>query len=365
MTAGFSELRAALQERLKVVADHESRDRNPQAHLEQLKSAASRLDAAIAQLPAQCDPESAPLPWQAKLRQGARLAGKSAFLADAPLGRRTAFPRPYRLLRGHCRDSRLCACQAVWGSLLHIGKMKAASSLLILIATIGLARAGSFAGAPPFTNNSPLLSGMDGIYQAVASGTNLTGVFSFQISGGVQTPTQNVTLNSWVFFVDGNVIQGSVAAAISQGRVAGVLNAGTANLPTDDDGSLILPTAFIIPGNAASGRFSGNISYASDLGAFSGDGVLSGTPERTDQLIFILDPATLPDNTIINADFNPVQSIPVLIPGSSFPQTDFVFQGTRVFSGAAAPATSGATTGTSSGTSPGAATTSTTINVTP
>ena len=96
--------------------------------------------------------------------------------------------------------------------------MKAASSLLILIATIGLARAGSFAGAPPFTNNSPLLSGMDGIYQAVASGTNLTGVFSFQISGGVQTPTQNVTLNSWVFFVDGNVIQGSVAAAISQGE---------------------------------------------------------------------------------------------------------------------------------------------------
>ena len=57
MTAGFSELRAALQERLKVVADHESRDRNPQAHLEQLKSAASRLDAAIAQLPVQCDPE--------------------------------------------------------------------------------------------------------------------------------------------------------------------------------------------------------------------------------------------------------------------------------------------------------------------
>ena len=57
MTAGFSELRAALQERLKVVADHESRDRNPQAHLEQLKSAASRLDAAIARLPVQCDPE--------------------------------------------------------------------------------------------------------------------------------------------------------------------------------------------------------------------------------------------------------------------------------------------------------------------
>ena len=74
--------------------------------------------------------------------------------------------------------------------------MKAASSLLILIATIGLARAGSFqpaalamAGPPPFTNESPLLSGMDGIYQAIASGVNLTGVFSFQIVDGIQTST--------------------------------------------------------------------------------------------------------------------------------------------------------------------------------
>ena len=57
MTTVFSELRAALQERLSVVADHELRDRDPQAHLEQLKSAASRLDAAIARLPVQCDPD--------------------------------------------------------------------------------------------------------------------------------------------------------------------------------------------------------------------------------------------------------------------------------------------------------------------
>ena len=44
-------------ERLRIVADHELRDRDPQAHLDQLKAAASRLEAAIAQLPAQCDPE--------------------------------------------------------------------------------------------------------------------------------------------------------------------------------------------------------------------------------------------------------------------------------------------------------------------
>jgi hypothetical protein len=53
----FSDLRDALQERLRIVANHDLRDRDPQAHLDQLKIAASRLDAAIARLPAQCDPD--------------------------------------------------------------------------------------------------------------------------------------------------------------------------------------------------------------------------------------------------------------------------------------------------------------------
>ena len=57
MNEAFSDLRGALQERLRIVADHDLRDRDPQAHLDQLKSAASRLDEAIAQLPAQCDPD--------------------------------------------------------------------------------------------------------------------------------------------------------------------------------------------------------------------------------------------------------------------------------------------------------------------
>jgi hypothetical protein len=57
MKADFSELTEALRQRLNLVGDHEFRDRDPKGHLEQLKSAASRLDAAIAQLPIQCDPE--------------------------------------------------------------------------------------------------------------------------------------------------------------------------------------------------------------------------------------------------------------------------------------------------------------------
>jgi hypothetical protein len=57
MNAEFLELRNALQERLGVIADHELRARDPGAHLERLKRAASRLDAAIGKLPQQCDRE--------------------------------------------------------------------------------------------------------------------------------------------------------------------------------------------------------------------------------------------------------------------------------------------------------------------
>jgi hypothetical protein len=55
MTEAYSELRDALRERLGIVADHELRERDPKTHLERLKSAAARLEQAIARLPNQCD----------------------------------------------------------------------------------------------------------------------------------------------------------------------------------------------------------------------------------------------------------------------------------------------------------------------
>jgi hypothetical protein len=170
--------------------------------------------------------------------------------------------------------------------------MKAALSLLVLVATISLARAGSFAGPPPFTNGSPLQSGTDGTYQAVVSGTNISGVFSFVISGGIQTSDSNTIINSWVFFVDGTIFQGSVVAAISQSQVLGILNGGTNTLPFEKGAPLELPSAFIIPANTASGQFNGSISLNSPIGAFEGSGIFQGTPERTDQLLFINNPTT-------------------------------------------------------------------------
>ena len=57
MNTEFVELREALQERLSVIADHELRARDARAHLECLKAAASRLDAAIARVRPNCDPQ--------------------------------------------------------------------------------------------------------------------------------------------------------------------------------------------------------------------------------------------------------------------------------------------------------------------
>jgi hypothetical protein len=212
--------------------------------------------------------------------------------------------------------------------------MKAALSLLVLVATMNLTRAGEFAGPPPFTNDSPLQSGTDGTYQAIASGTNLTGVFSFVISGGLQTSDQNATINSWAFFVDGNIFQGSVTAAISRGKVAGVLNGEVTSqgVTTGEDGSLTLPTAFVVSGDAASGEFSGSIGLNSPLGVFEGKGSLEGTPGRVDQLVFINEPTetVVSNGIVIPGNTNTVTVTNITIPAGNFPLTKFRFNGTRV-----------------------------------
>jgi hypothetical protein len=181
-----------------------------------------------------------------------------------------------------------------------------------------------------------LQSGTDGTYQAVAEGVNLSGVFSFVIKGGLQTSTSSTVINSWVFFLDGNIVQGPVVAAISQTKVLGILSGGTStstqSLATGSNGTVELPTAFIVPGNAASGEFEGDISLKSPEGAFGGEGTLRGTPGRTDQLVFITEPtaSTVSNGVVIPGVTNTVSVTQIVIPGSAFATTEFDFQGTRV-----------------------------------
>jgi hypothetical protein len=62
--------------------------------------------------------------------------------------------------------------------------MKIATSFLVLIVAIAHSQASA---GPPFTKGSPLVSGVDGSYQATARGKNLLGVFRFTYPNGVQT----------------------------------------------------------------------------------------------------------------------------------------------------------------------------------
>jgi hypothetical protein len=134
--------------------------------------------------------------------------------------------------------------------------MKIPVALLILIVVSEYLHAS--AGPPPFTNGSPLVSGVDGSYQATARGRNLTGVFRFTYSGGRQTsnpqlPTGTVAslltdpYNDYVFFVEGVVFRGLVQANINVNSVAGVLDNGGANVPNFGSESTPSPTPTASP----------------------------------------------------------------------------------------------------------------------
>jgi hypothetical protein len=65
--------------------------------------------------------------------------------------------------------------------------MKIAAAFLVFLAAALNVHAS--AGPPPFTNGSPLITGVDGSYQATARGKNLTGVFRFTYVNGSQRVT--------------------------------------------------------------------------------------------------------------------------------------------------------------------------------
>jgi hypothetical protein len=134
--------------------------------------------------------------------------------------------------------------------------MKIAASFLVFFT--GIVHVYASAGPPPFTNGSPLVSGVDGSYQATARGKNLTGVFRFTYANGVQTsspqlPTGNTVANlltdpynDYVFFVEGKVYRGLVQANVNVGSVAGVLDNGAFNV-LGANSVIPTPTATVSP----------------------------------------------------------------------------------------------------------------------
>lgn len=103
--------------------------------------------------------------------------------------------------------------------------MKAFLGPLVLMFVAATAQAGSFGGPPPFTNGSPLQSGVDGSYQANATGSNTTGVIRFAYSDNIQTAGE--ASNFYVFFSEGLTFRGSVQANLTLSSIYGVLERDT------------------------------------------------------------------------------------------------------------------------------------------
>ena len=213
-------------------------------------------------------------------------------------------------------------------------------SLLCSLLAFGVASsavAGSFGGPPPFTNLSPLQSGNDGSYQAIARGTNLTGIIRFAYQNGVQSPIASA--NTYVFFVNGVVTTGSSTVAINGKELAGVLGGQEFTVPTDDEGAVELPALFVIRGNRASGTFTGKLDLEDRMSYFSGNGKIIGAGEETVTFIGIDEGSSdTPDGSTSGVSVN---AVPVVIPGSEgltapgtntpalVPGSKFKFEGVR------------------------------------
>ena len=138
-------------------------------------------------------------------------------------------------------------------------------SSFILLAPL-VANAGNMFGPAPFRDGSPLVTGVDGTYQATARAENVTGIFRFAYSGGSQTANQQQ--NNWIFFVNGLVQKGNVSANIQDSSIDGIfdtlLGSGSSNA---------LPYITVSVNSLAGGSFQGKLNQKSPNGAFSGKGI--------------------------------------------------------------------------------------------
>ncbi len=206
---------------------------------------------------------------------------------------------------------------------------------LAALATLGSAatsQAGSFGGPGPFNNLSPLSSGIDGSYQATARGENLTGIIRFAYQNGVQTQIPGA--NTYVVFVNGNVVSGNVSASITGKDLAGVLGGQDFQVPTSNNGSVQLPAVIVVRGNRANGFFEGSLDLEDRLSAFSGEGQVTSAPTETNQIVYIANQQN--GGSLINNNVQePVTVTPLVIPGGSVEgdplqaSINFTFQGVR------------------------------------
>ena len=232
--------------------------------------------------------------------------------------------------------------------------MKILAPLLVLIAVSVHVQAS--AGARPFTDGSPLVSGVDGNYQATARAKNLLGVFRFTYANGAQTsnpqlPTGNSvaslltdSYNDYVFFVEGVVYRGLVQANINVFRVAGVFDNGGANVPNFGQTSVVVaptatPTASptATPTATSSTSLQQSLTLNSFMSGFFNGSIDQSSPDASFQgtgSVVVASPATV------------IAAFTGLVDGSPSFERKFKFRGVRNHTGTTST-TSTSTTSTS------------------
>lgn len=207
---------------------------------------------------------------------------------------------------------------------------------LLVFPVVG--NAGNMFGPAAFRNGSPLVTGVDGTYQAAARAENVTGIFRFAYSGGSQTSSQ--VQNSWIFFVSGQIQRGGVVADIQNSSINGILDSqgslsSTGN-QTNSNNNINLPLVIINQNNSSAGVFNGKINLKSPNGAFSGQGSLSPLPAQTNNIVGISqrsDGEFSYNGTVPPPEFLPgaivITTNEFITPAGTIPPVTFNFRGVR------------------------------------
>jgi hypothetical protein len=191
-------------------------------------------------------------------------------------------------------------------------------------------------GPAAFRNGSPLVTGVDGSYQATARAENVTGIFRFAYSGGSQTSNQ--LQNSWIFFVNGQIQRGGVVANIDNSSLDGILDSqGLVSVSTNQtNNSLSLPYVIINQNNSSAGTFQGKLNLKNPSGAFSGSGILMPSLSSTNNIVGISqrsDGEFSFNGTVPPPEFLPgaiiVTTNEFISPAGTIPNVEFKFRGVR------------------------------------
>jgi len=167
--------------------------------------------------------------------------------------------------------------------------MKLVVAPVALLLAVASVHAGGFGGPRPFTDQSPLTTGVDGAYTAIARGNNLSGVIRWNYASNRQTTGTPVFLlngvlsdvyNEYVMFVNGLAYRGLDAVAINGPTISGVLDNGGVVVPNSSDSSDTSDGLTVL--TFLSGYFNGNADLNSPEFWMKGDGKVQTWTTSTD-----------------------------------------------------------------------------------